>query len=636
MRATYIFCLLIVTGVVFMTSCEDYLDKAPESGLSDEDVFSKYENFMKYFDGIYTGQTQLPQRPTTPALAWWDLNIKNAHPLYYCVRDQKTTWDTYTEVADAARGLSGLVFKTGSFLPYAFVYTKWRYVPVLASMFSVIRISNMAFEKIGMLQDASRQEIDDILGQAYFIRAYANFALLRTWGPMPYITKVLGGEDIWDQERLSKYEYLLKIAADFDSAAFYFQKAGLMRRDNPVSGAPGHLTHPNMFRPNGCAALAFKGRALLYAASPLNNGGLTGQPWEKSTGEGQLAWEKAAKANWEALQAALQNGYQLLSPADYKFNFVKASYSNEQIWGFDAGATAYNNAAKQWIINGLMSANKTSNNPTCPTQNAVDRFETKWGDPLNTEADRQAAISLGHYNPQNPYKDRDPRFEIDIMYNTQNIPGYGTAKIYYENVSGVPKYSEQLNTDYAGRTYTGYYLAKYWGGESTKNRVNVGQTDPLIRLAELYLNYAEASNEAYGPNTQAPGASMTAVQAINIIRGRFNHVPVQSQFTTSKEIFRVRIKNEIFVELCYEGHHWFYNTRRWMDAPQLIREGVWGMDIEKLGAGYDPAQYPTGYRYTRVKLPDNKQPVWKDAMYYFAFELDDVQKMKNFIPNISW
>jgi len=326
----------------------------------------------------------------------------------------------------------------------------------------------------------------------------------------------------------------------------------------------------------------------------------------------------------------------LLTPANYKYNFTGAQYSNEQLWAYYYGTGAYNASTTQWLINGPMSANKTSNNPECPTQNGVDKFETRWGDPLNTEADRQAAIALGHYNEQEPYKDRDPRFYIDIMYNTASVPGYGTAKIYYEMVGGVAKPSEQLDPAFAGITKTGYYSSKRWGGQSDKNKITPAMTDPLIRLAELYLNYAEAANEAYGPNTPAPGAGLTAVQAINVIRDRFSMVPVQAQLSGNKDIFRDRIKNERFVELCYENFHYYWDIRRWKDAPRTMTEGIWGMDIEKLATGYDKVKYPTGYRYTRLKLAPERQSVWKNAMYYFAFDLEDMQKMKNFVPNEVW
>ena len=84
---------------------------------------------------------------------------------------------------------------------------------------------------------------------------------------------------------------------------------------------------------------------------------------------------------------------------------------------------------------------------------------------------------------------------------------------------------------------------------SVQNQVNTLTTDPLIRLTELYLNYAEAANEAYGPSGKAPGASMSAIDAINLIRERVDMVPVKSIYTKDTETFRKHIKNERTIEL---------------------------------------------------------------------------------------
>ena len=157
-----------------------------------------------------------------------------------------------------------------------------------------------------------------------------------------------------------------------------------------------------------------------------------------------------------------------------------------------------------------------------------------------------------------------------------------------------------------------------------------------MRLGEVYLNYAEAANEAYGPNTPAPGASMTAVDAINLIRTRIGMLPVLAAYTTDKDAFRPRIKNERTVELMQEGGHYYFDIRRWMDAPVTMSSTLYGMDIEKLPTGYSPLAYPTGYRYNRVPLPDTRQTKWKNAMYYLPFMVDDIYKMKNFIPNENW
>ncbi len=613
------FILILFAGLmVTATSClEDYLDKAPESGLTEEQVFSKYENFKKFFDAVYEGQKRYGSD-------WKDYNIKTAFPLYFAMWDQKYAWWQLTDMSDLGRYMEGQAIKGGQ---VASIINKFTYDgnrrPILESMFIVIRICNMSLQKIDMLKDVKPEDVDDFMAQAYFVRAFAHLELFRIWGPMPYIRQVVGPDDQWDIPRLSKYETLMNIAADMDTAVYYFEKANRMRRDNPNPTEPGHLNHPELFRPNGSAAKALKARVLLYAASPLNN--------EK----GVKAWEEAAKANWEAIQTAQQWGYTLLDAKDYKYNYVGTRYSNEQLWGWSAGNKSYNSGDQAFLICGPMSANKNSFSGDCPTQNMVDKFETKWGDPLNTPAEREAAAALGHYNEQDPYKNRDPRFYIDIIYNTAPIPGYGTAKMYYEMKNGNASYSELLDQNYAGITRTGYYQRKRWGEQSVKNKIKPLITDPIIRLAELYLNYAEAANEAYGPNTPAPGASLTAVQAINLIRDRIGMAPVQDKFTASKEDFRPRIKNERTIELCFEGHY-YQDIRRWMDAPQTMAGPLYGMDVEKLPSGYDKTQYPTGYKYTRILLPADRQTRWKDEMYYFPFDNDDMYKMKNFVPNPVW
>ena len=624
MRTT-IAVIFFIFLILSFSSCnlDDYLDQVPEAGLSEEQVFSNYQNFNMYFQGIYDGEYYYYSRPNLDPQNWGRYSLMTSYPVFYAIGNQRKTWDSMTELIDDSRIEPTHTLKQGNFMQYSWLYTNYaNYVPLVKGMFMVIRRCNMVLEKIHMLQNVSEQVKDDFKGQAYFARAWAHFALFRTWGRMPYITHVIGPDDEWDLERLSSYETCMHIAADLDTAVMYFQKADVMRRDNPVPGSAGHLDHPDLFRPNGCAAKAIKARVLLYAASPLYND------------KGQVAWENAAKANWEAIVTALQYGYDLLPANQRKLNFVGARYTNEQIWTWHSGVYAWNNAALAYTTNGLFVSSATSK--ACnPTQNAVDKYETRWGDPLNTEADKLAAISAGQYNPQDPYKDRDPRFYEDIIFNTTPIPGYGTAQIFYEIRSGVPVYSNLLNRDFR-HSHTGYYIRKVWNGQSTLNRINTILSDPLMRLAELYLNYAEAANEAYGPNTPAPGASMTALQAVNLIRERVNMVPVQTRFTQSIEVFRERVKNERIVEFYFEGHHYFHDSRRWKDAPAGMSGTIKGMDIEKLPAGYDVNEYPTGYRYKEVPLTPDRQATWKDAMYYFCFEIEDMQKMKKFEPNEVW
>src|SRR5690606_33564238 len=85
---------------------------------------------------------------------------------------------------------------------------------------------------------------------------------------------------------------------------------------------------------------------------------------------------------------------------------------------------------------------------------------------------------------------------------------------------------------------------------------------PHMRLAEVYMIYAEAVNEISGPSGTAGGLALTAVDAVNKVRHRANMPHVNSKFTGDKDTFRKRIWNELAVEFFAEGHRWF-DIRRW-------------------------------------------------------------------------
>ena len=601
------FIILLSFCLMLFVSCEEYLDKAPESGLTEEEVFTKYQNFIKFFDAVYDGNS--------------GSNITAASSFKWNFLGNRYNEEVLTDHADFSGSGAQISMKQGIFAQYAGNYIKGT-LPFLEGMYKIIRISNITIRNVDRLNDGTQEDIDDMLAQAYFVRAYAHFCIMRFYGSVPYIEKPLGPDDEWDIARPAPYDMLIRAAADLDTAAIYFEKAKRMRRDNPVVGGAGHLNHPDIFRPNGVAAIALKARILLYAASPLNNK------------NGVSDWEDAAIANWEAIKVAQQYGYALMNAANYSRNYWGVQYSNEHLWAYNYGTRTYSNWSE--AINGVFRNAKGAKSGACPTQNFVDKFETLNGDPLNTEADRTAAETAGNYMEQNPYNNRDPRLGINVIHNQASIPGTwkdGKAQLYYEVVGGAIKYSELLDPTYSsGVTRTYYYHRKHWAGQSVKNRTTVTHTDPLIRLGELYLNYAEAANEAYGPGTAAPGAAMTSVQALNVIRNRINMPDIQSRFTNGKDVLRSRIKNERDVELAFEGHH-YHDIRRWKDAPDAMKQTYYGVTIEKVAVS---PEFPIGYKHTRMPLPAICQTKWKDAMYYFTFTTNDNYLYKNFVPNELW
>ena len=401
-----------------------------------------------------------------------------------------------------------------------------------------------------------------------------------------------------------------------------------MRRD-ARPGEAGHLSSPDMWYANGCAALAMKGRALLYAASPLHNA------------LGEEDWRLAAKACGEAIAAAEDAGFEMLPKEQWTDNFMNVQYTNEQLWAYSVGNLKLSNSRLFGRYGQAQCDNQKNASGICPTQNFVDRFETIWGDPLDTEEDRAAAVALGHYNDQDPYADRDPRFDLTILHDGSKVGSKNvTVNIYRDTKGTWPKtkigndknFGAEWDADpLRGTTRTGYYLNKGWNGE--RGNTAYRHSDPLIRMAELYLNYAEAVNEYAGPGGTAAGLPLTALQAVNKVRSRIGMPDVQSRFAGDSRLLRDRIRNERMVELAFEGHHYYFDSRRWKTVETDMNRTLYGMYVEQVSVS---AEYPKGRRYTRRALTDDCQGAWKPHMYYLPIPDAESQKMRNFVNNAKW
>jgi hypothetical protein len=598
-----------------LTSClEEYLDHAPDSGLDDEQVFTVYANFKNYLYSVYNGAGND---------AGTGQNIKPHYPLFFHLFDQKLTFESLTDMCDMARNQNAQQPKRGEasegFAGRMGYYKDRSRVP---HSWKAIRIVNKCIENIDRVVELSVNEKNDFLGQAYFVRAFCHFELFRLYGTLPYVNHSLGPDDEWDMAREDVGDFIRKCADDFETAATFFADAGKMRRD-PASGA-GHLADPDQNKPNGCTAKAFKARALLYLASPLNN-----------PSNDPALWIEAAAACKDALDTAIEHGYALLSLSDYSRNYYGTDYTNEQLWGYAAGSFNYNTGSLETFIPRIFSGQANASGQ-CPTDNFVARFETIDGYPLYTDDERATAIAEGKYNEQNPYLNRDPRLDNAVIYNQKAVNGYGNASLYIEDDGTKPANSLMPDAPADRYTRTGYYECKRTGPLAQNSSVKTQRlTDPIIRLGELYLNYAEAVNEAYGPEGRAPGSELTALEAVNIIRQRVGMPPVLNRFTGSKDIFRSRIKNERIVELCFEGFHYYCDIRRWKDAPTIMSGTLYGIRAVRLKTP-DTANYPTGFRYQRVALGADRQTAWVNGMDYIPFPKNELVKMKNYIPNTSW
>lgn len=624
---------LIYAAVFFLTfslaGCH-YLDVDPELGITEEEVFSTYSSANSFLSLAYDanwGQNKV--------------NISLAYPLYMeFLQDFYFSWAATTDAADAGRlGYAQRNFKQGYLSQdiikqYSFS-SEQADKPIGTAMFGVIRIANKLIEQFPNIKIGTEKELNDLLGQAYFLRGLAHFNLCRYFGGMPYIDYVIGADDEWDIPRLSAYETYVKAADDLNLAYTHLQKAGYMRRNTPTNLVPGNNTLEIM-KPSGCLALAMRARCLLYAASPLNNV------------NGAADWEIAAEAAGVALKAALENNYKLQDMEFYTNNYTGVQLTNEIIWGYhiNISANEQNMAGLLSYCQSKFSSLKGSSG-LHPTQNFVDRFETADGYMLRTEEERQIAAAAGSYNEQQPYANRDPRMDMVIIHDgspafDQAAVAGGVFNIYYDpsvrrwpvtNLNGtnfnygIDWGSGDNNTQ--GASNTGYYCRRYWNGSFGFYYC----LDPMFRLGEMYLAYAEAVNEAKGPSGTAGGMDITALEAVNVVRNRVGMPPVRDEYKADADTFRDYIRNERCVETAFESNHYYFDIRRWKLAPELMNSTLYGMYVEKCEVS---ATYPVGRKYIRKPIPNNRQSLWRDYMYVLPFPDNQANTMKNFVNNPKW
>ena len=230
----------------------------------------------------------------------------------------------------------------------------------------------------------------------------------------------------------------------------------------------------------------------------------------------------------------------------------------------------------------------------CPTQNLVDAFEMKNGKSIDDPT--------SGYDPQNPYANRDSRLASIVAVNGEVWPN-DTLATY---VGG----ANSSSTTYG--TPTSYYLKKYVNKGTIIKNTGASSFYHIwvtFRLGEFYLDYAEAALNATKSGYAVPeGCSMTAAQAINMIRKRAGQPDIATDL--SFDAFKKKYENERFVELAFEGHR-FYDLRRWKEAPDYLKT-IRKMTITKNADG--KMSFAPGVLETRQ---------WNDAWYLFPLPQKD-------------
>ena len=379
-------------------------------------------------------------------------------------------------------------------------------------------------------------QVERLKGQAYFLRAFFQFELLKRYGSYAIVTQTLTVNDNLDLPRNTFQQCVDQISKDCEEAIARL----------PLS--PTEWRTSDRGRATQTAAMALKARLLLYAASPQYNPANDITKWQAAA--------DAAKRLMDTGKHSIYTSY----PNIWLWN--NGAFNSETIF---ATSTLNTNSIE---VNNAPISYDAANGRTNPTQELVDAFEVRSTGRLITDAN-------SGYTATNPYANRDPRLNFSIMYNGSTFKNK-TVDTYVGGKDGL-----NLNIN---ATKTGYYLRKYlsetaaWGPTTT----NVRRPWIFFRYAEVLLNYAEALNEVQGAAAQTE-----ILRVINLIRNRTGvQMPLLQTTNPSANGYvaptqaelRKRIRNERRVELCFEEHR-FYDVRRWKEGETTFNKPVTGMRI---------------------------------------------------------
>ncbi|MCK0148101.1 RagB/SusD family nutrient uptake outer membrane protein [Arenibacter sp. F26102] len=576
MKKTILYILMIL---LFTLSCEqNALDITPDGRITIEDVFQDEKQTESYLNTVYSNIPSYFYK-----YQFWAY-------LAGCT-DECQDADVGNEGSNiAANWITGSLNASNNPLELA---GQGKGVKHYNTFWSGIGHANVFLKNLATANIPNEKNRKRFKAEAQLLRAFYYLELIKQYGPMPIVTEPF--DPAFDYSVLTRptfQECTDFIAKDCDDA--------LATADLPIriteEGERGRFTK--------AVAHAIKSQILLYNASPL---------WNPENDDSK--WQASAAASKTAVMALTQGGEYELFP-DYGEYFFTQSDMNpsprdrETIFEIKDGSPG-----TFTIINALPSQPGQFKVGSTPTQELVDSYGMQiTGEPAilgYNDADHLNPIinTDSGYDPTKPYEGRDPRFYATVWYNGaifDNIKG---------NIHTVETFvggADQLIKTPPNRknTHTGYYLRKFYNP-----KIQAGQGSPArwkkYRLAEIYLNYAEAENEANGP-------TIDAYNALNEVRKRAGMPDISAGL--SKDELRQYIRNERRIELAIEEHR-FWDVRRWKILDQTDKL-VTGMEITQNGTEFDYKRFVT-----------ERRNAWQEKFLIFPIPITETSIVPDFNSN---
>ncbi|SBV97233.1 RagB/SusD family nutrient uptake outer membrane protein [uncultured Dysgonomonas sp.] len=505
-KLSYLFIVLLCTG------CDSLLDNDLETELKPEQVYVNYDRMRSVANGAYT-YLDIPAGFYHMGGSLRATTTDEAVEASYNTQVQKFNlgiWNKFSNPDDVYNQCYEAIRQCNMFLENSTDYK-----------------SILATDTVTATGKANYQKYCDDINwyrhETRFLRAFYHFELVKRYGGIPLVKKVLNSKDNSKIPRSTFSECVNYITEELDDI-----------KNNVVEDWLSINSAERQGRVTKGAVLALKSRILLYAASLQNNPEKNREKW--------IIAAEAAREIIDMDKYSLYSNYQnlFLAPQSYNCSEIIMYYR-------------YTNS------NTLEKANYPIGTPggksgVSPSQNLVDAYE-----------------HLSGWDEKSPYQNIDPRLGMTIVLNNTSWNGR-TIESYIGGKDGM---------DQKNASPTGYYLKKFLSpnldlagspeGVSMKAWI-------LFRYGEVLLNYAEAMNEAYGPATVPPNYKYSALQAINILRKRTG-VALPELTITDKDSFREAIYRERRVELAFEDHR-MWDLRRWNKGSTLGDE-IKGVEIIK-------------------------------------------------------
>ena len=477
-----------------------------------------------------------------------------------------------------------------------------------------VRHAWLLYENVDKVPDMDEQEKSRLKAEAKMMVAVFYAHMLRHYGSLPIIDHAISADDASFPARATlqqTVDFIVKLLND----AIACEEFPWSVPENEMENWDGRMTK--------AGAMALKTRVLLFVASPLFNSDAPFAKGEASDKKmtwwgnyDKQRWKQAVDACKEFFDALNKNGFfKLVQAGDHGITTEREAYTSAY---FDRGNT-------ETLISCRRTFLCTKNNGQfdkalrwgayCPTKEFFDMFEMKDGRPFDWKNPKMA---------KNPFKDRDPRLYENFILDGDKYNGR-TAAMTDVNPKDKANYPKGKDWE-QGRMHklslaTGLACRK-WGLDRNTEAYNRPVQWPTMRLAEVYLNYAEALNEYYD------GPTPEAYQAINTVRARVG-MPALSGM--SKEDFRKAVLHERAVEFAYEEVR-FFDLIRWK-MYDVFETPLHGLHVYKHKKTKEYLIKPFALtKYYRAWWKTG----WEPRMCLSAFPSKEVNKGYGLVQNPGW